>query len=432
MPSLLIKNGRVIDPANDINEKADILVVDGSIAQVGKIEATSDLTINAKGKFVLPGLIDIHVHFREPGDEEEETIASGSAAAVAGGFTSVVCMPNTNPPIDDATSVEYVHRMARQARKTHVYVMGAITKDRAGEQLSETGFMIQAGAVGFTDDGNGVQNTSMMLKALKYASMFKNIVIAQHCEDTSLGTKGVMNAGYNSTVLGLPGIDPLAEEMMVWRDIQLVRKTKMRYHVQHVSTARSVELIRQAKHQGLPITCEVTPHHLLLTDAACCDYDTNHKVNPPLRTDDDIKAIKQGIQDGTIDALASDHAPHLRSEKELEFLAAPFGIASLECALGLYIKALIEPRVIDWPQLVSIMTQRPAQIISVDKGTLGKGKQADITIIDPEATYRVDVNKFRSKSKNCPYDGWKLAGKVEYTIVGGEIRYSSRKQDSAD
>jgi dihydroorotase len=432
MSSILIKNGCVIDPANNINEKADVLAVDGKIAEIGKVETKADLTINAKGKLVLPGLIDIHVHFREPGDEEEETIASGSAAAVAGGFTSVVCMPNTNPPIDDATSVEYIHRMGRQARKTHIYVMGAITKDRAGEQLSEMGFMAQAGAVGFTDDGNGVQNASMMLKALKYASMFKNVVIAQHCEDNSLAGKGVMNSGYNSTVLGLPGLDPLAEEMMLWRDIQLVRKTNMRYHAQHVSTARSVELIRQAKKEGLPITCEVAPHHLLLTDTACCDYDTNHKVNPPLRTDDDIKAIKEGVKDGTIDALASDHAPHLRSEKELEFLAAPFGIASLECALGLYIKALIEPRVIDWPQLASIMAERPAKIISVDKGTLGKGKQADITIIDPEAAYRVDVNKFRSKSKNCPYDGWKLTGKVEYTIVGGEIRYSARGQNSAD
>jgi dihydroorotase len=424
--SLLIKNGFVIDPANKINGKANVLVIDGKIAEVGKIDKQADTVIDAAGKLVLPGLIDIHVHFREPGDEEEETIVSGSAAAVAGGFTSVVCMPNTEPAIDDATSIEYIHRMGRQTRKTHVYVMGAITKGRNGEQLAEMGFMIQAGAVGFTDDGSGVQNPAMMLRALKYASMFKNIVISQHCQDNSLAGNGVMNAGFNSTVLGLPGIDPLAEEMMLWRDIQLVRKTNMRYHVQHVSTARSVELIRQAKKEGLPITCEVAPHHLLLTDDACCDYDTNYKVNPPLRTQADIKAIKQAIKDGIIDALASDHAPHLKSEKELEFLAAPFGIASLECSLGLYIKALIEPKIIDWPQLVSIMAEKSAKIISVDKGTLGKGKQADITIIDPDYEYTVDVNKFRSKSKNCPYNGWKLKGKVEYTIVGGEIRYSAQ------
>jgi dihydroorotase len=425
--SILIKNGFVIDPANKINGKADVLIVDGKITEVGQVKTQAEATIEAAGKLVLPGLIDIHVHFRQPGDEEEETIASGSAAAVAGGFTSVVCMPNTDPPIDDATSVEYIHRMGRRARKTHIYVMGAITQKRGGEQLAEMGLMSQAGAVGFTDDGSGVQNAAMMLKALKYASMLKNVVITQHCQDNSLAGAGVMNAGYNSTILGLPGIDPLAEEMMLWRDIQLVRKTNMPYHAQHISTARSIELIRQAKKEGLPVTCEVSPHHLLLTDDACCDYDTNYKVNPPLRTDADIAALKQAIKDGTVDALASDHAPHLRSEKELEFLAAPFGIASLECALSLYIKALIEPKIIDWPQLVSIMTQRPAKIINADKGTLGKGKQADITIINPDYEYKVDVNKFRSKSRNCPYDGWKVKGKVEYTIVGGETRYSAQE-----
>jgi dihydroorotase len=423
--NLLIKNGRVIDPANHIDKKCDVLIADGKFAEVGRVDGNADMVIDAEGKLVLPGLIDIHVHFREPGDEEEETIASGSTAAVAGGFTSVVCMPNTDPPIDNATSIEYVHRMGRQARKTHVYVMGAITKGRAGEQLSEMGFMAQAGAVGFTDDGNGVQNASVMLRAMKYASMFKNIVLSQHCQDNSLAGKGVMNAGFSSTVLGLPGIDPLAEEMMIWRDIQLVRKTNMRYHVQHISTAKSVELIRQAKKDCLPVTCEVAPHHLLLTDDDCKDYDTNYKVNPPLRTAKDIEALKQAIREGVIDALATDHAPHLKSEKELEFLAAPFGIASIECALGLYIKALIEPKIIDWPQLVAMMAERPAKIISIDKGTLSKGKQADVTIIDPNAEYTVDVNKFYSKSKNCPYNGWKLKGKVEYTIVGGEVRYQA-------
>jgi len=423
--NLLIKNGRVIDSANNLDKKCDVLIVDGKFADIGKVDARAENVIDAEGKFVLPGLIDIHVHFREPGDEEEETIASGSMAAVAGGFTSVVCMPNTDPPIDNATSIEYVHRMGRQARKTHVYVMGAITKGRAGEQLSEMGFMSQAGAVGFTDDGNGVQNASVMLRAMKYASMFKNIVISQHCQDNSLAGKGVMNAGFNSTVLGLPGIDPLAEEMMLWRDIQLVRKTNMRYHAQHISTAKSVELIRQAKKDCLPVTCEVAPHHLLLTDDDCRDYDTNYKVNPPLRTAKDIEALKQAIREGVIDALATDHAPHRKSEKELEFLAAPFGIASIECALGLYIKALIEPKIIDWPQLVAMMAERPAKIISIDKGTLSKGKQADVTIIDPNAEYTVDVNKFYSKSKNCPYNGWKLKGKVEYTIVGGEVRYQA-------
>ena len=421
---MLIKNGRVIDPANGIDKVCDVLIVDEKIADVGRIEKDAQTIIDATGRIVAPGLIDIHVHFREPGDEEEETIASGSAAAVAAGFTSVVCMPNTRPPIENETNVEYVHRKARQARKTHVYTMGAITKNREGVELAEMGFMAEAGAVGFTDDGNGVQDPAVMLRALKYAAMF-NVVIAQHCQDNKLAGNGVMNAGYYSTILGLPGTDALAEEMMLWRDIQLVRKAGVRYHAQHISTAGSVELIRAAKKDSLPVTCEVTPHNLLLTEKCCAEYDTNYKVNPPLRTDKDIEALKQAISEGLVDALVTDHAPHLQSEKELEFLAAPFGIASLECALGLYVKALLEPGVLDWPGLIELMTARPAKIIGVDKGTLGKGKQGDVTIIDPNAEYKVDVNKFRSKSRNCPYHGWQVKGKVEKTIVGGEIRFKA-------
>ena len=426
MGELLIKNGRVIDPANGIDKQCDIFITGGDIAEVGKIEKNTETVIDATGKLVVPGLIDIHVHFREPGDEEEETIASGSAAAVAGGFTSVVCMPNTKPPIENETDVEYVHRKARQARKTHVYTMGAITKGLEGVELAEMGFMAEAGAVGFTDDGNGVQDPSVMLRALKYAAMF-DVVIAQHCQDNSFAGKGVMNSGYYSTILGLPGIDPLAEEAMLWRDIQLVKKIRpgrIRYHAQHISTANSVELIRAAKKDSLPITCEVTPHHLLLTEEDCAEYDTNYKVNPPLRTVKDVEVLKEAIAEGLIDALVTDHAPHLKSEKELEFLTAPFGIASLECALALYVKALVEPGILDWPRLIELMTVRPAKIIGVDKGTLGKGRQGDVTIIDPNAEYVIDVNKFRSKSRNCPYNGWAVKGKIEKTIVGGEIRFS--------
>ena len=425
---ILIKNGHVIDPLNGLNKVADVLIVDGKIEQVGTVKSSMDNIIDAAGKFVTPGLIDIHVHFREPGDEEEETIASGSAAAVAGGFTSVVCMPNTDPAIQDETSVEFVHRMGRQARKTHVYVMGSLTKDRAGVELAEMGLMSKAGAVGFTDDGAGVQDASVMLRALKYAGMF-NKVVTQHCQDNSLAKNGVMNSGYNSTVLGLPGIDSLAEELMLWRDIQLVRKTGTRYHAQHISTEGSMEIIRQAKKKNLPVTCEVTPHHLLFTDDVISDYDTNFKVNPPLRTAKDVDALKRAIQEGLVDALATDHAPHLLSEKELEFLAAPFGIAGIECALSLYIKALIEPSVIEWPQLIAMMTCNPARIIGIDneKGSLTKGYWGDVTIFDPQAQYQVDKNKFYSKARNCPYHGWNLRGVVEYTIVGGEIRYSRKE-----
>ena len=431
---LLIKNGRVIDPANKIDKVCDVLITDGRIAEVAPNikdlpadKSNERTTIDAAGKLVTPGLIDIHVHFREPGDEEEETIASGSAAAVAAGFTSVVCMPNTNPPIENETDVEYIHRKGRQARKTHVYTMGSITKGRLGVELAEMGFMAEAGAVGFTDDGNGLQDAAVMLRALKYASMF-NVVIAQHCQDNSIAGDGVMNSGYYSSILGLPGIDALAEQAMLWRDIELVKKVSrsgVRYHAQHISTAGSVDLIRAAKKQSLPVTCEVTCHHLLLNEQNCAEYDTNYKVNPPLRTDRDIQSLKKAVADGLVDALVTDHAPHLQSEKELEFLTAPFGIAGLECALALYIKALIEPGIIDWPGLISLMTEKPAAVIGIDKGTLTKGRQADVTIIDPDAEYVIDVNKFRSKSRNCPYQGWNVKGRVEMTIVGGEIRFEA-------
>jgi dihydroorotase len=425
---VLIRNGRVIDPANNLDEVCDVLILDGKIAEIGRfngaVAKSVERVIDATGKLVSPGLIDIHVHFREPGDEEEETIASGSAAAVAAGFTSVVCMPNTNPTIENETDIEYVHRKGRQARKTHVYVMGAITKKREGVELAEMGMMAEAGARGFTDDGHGVQDVSVMLRALKYARMFDRVV-AQHCQDDRIVGQGVMNAGYYSTILGLPGMDALAEESMLWRDIQLIRKTGVRYHAQHISTAGSVELIRQAKKDSLPVTCEVTPHHLLLTEEMCAEYDTNYKVNPPLRSRKDVEALKQAIAEGLVDAMATDHAPHLQSEKELEFLAAPFGIASIECALGLYVKALIEPKILDWPGLIRLMTVNPARIIGIDKGTLGRGRQGDVTIIDPDAEWVVDVNKFVSKSRNCPYHGWKLRGKVEKTLVGGELRFEA-------
>jgi len=426
---LLIKNGRVIDPAGGIDKKCDLLIENGSVAQIGTIRNSAKTVIDASGKLVTPGFIDMHVHFREPGDEEEETIESGSAAAVAGGFTSVVCMPNTRPPIESETDVEYIHRKARQARKTHVYTMGAITKQRKGLQLAEMGFMKEAGAVGFTDDGKGVQDPAVMTMALKYAAMF-GLVVAQHCEDQGFANQGVMNAGYLSSILGLPGISPLAEQAMLWRDIQLLKTApaqRVRYHAQHISTKGSVELIRLAKQQALPVTCEITPHHLLLTEDACVNYDANYKVNPPLRTKADIQALRQAVKDGLVDALVTDHAPHLKNEKELEFMAAPFGIASLECALGLYVKALLDTKVLDWPKLIRLMSTGPANIIHIEKGSLQIGKQADVTIIDPNAQYKVDSKKFYSKSGNCPYNGWTLKAKVLKTIIAGEIRFQAQE-----
>ena len=421
----LIKNGRLIDPKNKVDQVTDLYIDDFHVRKIGSnLTDKAEHMIDAAGKIVAPGLIDMHVHFREPGDEEEETIASGSAAAVAGGYTSVVCMPNTQPAIDEATAVEYIHRMGRQARKTFVHVMGAITKDREGKELAEMGLMSQAGAVGFTDDGYGVQDTAVMQRAMKYVSMFDR-VISQHCEDRSLAKNGVMNAGYNATVLGLPGIDPLAEEMMLWRDIQLVKKTGARYHAQHLSTAGAVKIIREAKAEGLPVTCEVTPHHLSLTEESIVDYDTNFKVNPPLRTRKDIEALKQAVHDGIIDALATDHAPHLQSEKELEFLSAPCGMVGIECALPLYRKALIDEGVCDWSQMLAMLTWRPAEIIKVEKGSLAEGDRADVVIIDPDAEWTIDANKFYSKSRNCPYQGWKVKGKVLYTLVAGETRYQA-------
>jgi dihydroorotase len=333
-------------------------------------------------------------------------------------------MPNTQPAVDEATGVEFIHRMGRQTRKTFVYVMGAITKGRKGVELAEMGLMQKAGAIGFTDDGDGVQDTAVMLRALKYAGMF-DLVVSQHCQDNSLGTGGVMNSGRNSTELGLPGMDTLSEEMMLWRDIQLVKKTQTRYHAQHISTKGSVRIMTNAKKEGLPVTCEVTPHHLLFTDDVIADYDTNYKVNPPVRTAEDIAALKDAIKEGYVDALVTDHAPHLQSEKELEFLTAPFGIASLECALSLYIKALLDPGILDWPGLIALMTHRPAETMNLPLGTLSPGARGDVTIIDPDAEYTIDTDKFYSKSSNCPYNGWKVKGKVETTIVSGEIRFSA-------
>ncbi len=421
MSSILIQHGTILDPASKTERKADLLIRDGKIAAIGTNLGHADKTIDATSCFVTPGLIDVHVHFREPGDEEEETIASGSAAAVAGGFTTVCCMPNTKPPLDNEGQIEFILRESQRVALANVYPVGAITKNREGKELAEIGSMHDRGAVAFSDDGVGVDDPSVMRKALQYARMF-DTVLMQHCEEHSL-SGGSMHSGVVSTTLGLSGIPAEAEQLMIARDWLLNRTIGCRYHVQHISTAWSVELIRRAKRDGQKITAEVSPHHLLLTDECCRSYDTNFKMNPPLRTEADVEACVEGVKDGTIDILATDHAPHLPEEKELEFPYAPFGIIGLECALPLYIKALIEPGHIGWLKLIEMMTIKGAQLVKLRKGTLAVGADADVTIINPEIGWKIDPAHFVGKSRNCPFEGWHVKGRAVATIVGGDIKW---------
>jgi dihydroorotase len=421
MSDILIRNGRVIDPASGRDEVADVAIERGKIARIGKVPGKAKEVIDAKGMIVCPGLIDIHVHCREPGHEEEETIATAASSAVAGGFTTILAMPNTHPPMDNETAIQYVLQRAAEANLARVLPAGCITKGREGKELAEMGLMLQAGAVAFTDDGDGVASTSVMQRALQYAAMLK-VPLMQHCQDPDLAG-GVMNSGAVAVRLGLGGIAASGEQIMLRRDLELVERTGGRYHVQHVSCAGSVEMIRAAKAAGLPVTAEATPHHLLLTDAACSGYDPNFKVNPPLRSASDVEALRAGVADGTIDCLATDHAPHANEEKELEFGLAAFGMISLECALGLYAKALIETGLLDWPELIARMTVNPASVIRQPMGRLEVGAAADVTVIHPKSPWTVDVDRFRSLSRNCPFHGWKLSARTAATIVGGVLKY---------
>jgi dihydroorotase len=425
MATLLIRGGRVIDPAQDIDRIADLRIVDGRIAGIGPGEtgaSRADETIDAAGMIVTPGLIDMHVHLREPGREEDETIASGTRAALAGGFTSVACIPNTEPPIDTQAAVEFIHQKAARADTCNVFVVACVSRNREGKELAEIGQLVEAGAVAFSDDGAPVSDAELMRRALEYCGMFGKTILA-HEEVLELSRGGVMNEGLVSLLLGLGGMPAAAEEVMIGRDTALAESTGGRLHVMHVSTAGGVALVRAAKARGVRVTAEACPHHFTLTDESLRTFDANCKMSPPLRTAADIEAIIAGIADGTIDCIATDHAPHAREKKMLELDRAPFGILGLETAIGLSVMRLVVPGRLAWPRLVEAMSTLPARILGLDRGTLRTGSPADVTIIDPDRTWKVDVGAFRSKSVNSPFHGWTLRGRAVATIVGGRVKY---------
>jgi dihydroorotase len=426
MMQLLLQGGRVIDPATGRDENMDILLLDGRIEKLGKtIVSTAVQTIDLHGKIIAPGFIDMHVHLREPGFEHKETILTGCTAAAAGGFTAVCCMPNTNPPIDDASVVRFIQNKARVALNglVDVYPVAAVTHGRKGEHLAPLAELAEAGVVAFTDDGDPVYDAELMRRALEYAAMFKRPII-QHAQDLPMTKGGVMNEGFASTELGLAGMPSIAEDMMVARDISLAEYTGGQYHVAHMSTAGATELVRRAKMRGLNVTSEVTPHHFTLTDDVVRSYDTNAKMNPPLRTRDDIEAIKKGLQDGTIDVIATDHAPHSFDEKQVEFQAAPFGIVGLETAIGLSVTELVHKGILTLSQLVEKLSVNPRRILRLPVIKIVEGETANLTIFDPLAEWTVDPESFKSRSKNTPFGGFRLKGRSVGVINNGQVYWS--------
>jgi dihydroorotase len=418
---ILIKNGHVVDPFQDIDSHQDILIEDNKIQGLypkGK-ELKSDRVLNASGCIVTPGLVDMHTHLREPGFEYKETIKTGTKAALRGGFTSVCCMPNTNPINESIAVTEFIIEKASKEGSCAVYPIGAITKGQNGQELTELRTLREAGCIAFSDDGKPVTNSLIMRRALEYSKIF-NAPIISHCEDLKLSEGGVMNEGFVSTILGLKGIPNAAEEIMVARDIALCELTGGKLHIAHVSTAGSVKLIREAKARGINVTSETCPHYFCLTDESVKSYSTYMKVNPPLRTDKDVEAIKQGLHDGTIDVIATDHAPHHEDDKNKEFDTAAFGISGLETALTLGLQ-LVEQGVLNLKQLIMKMSTTPSQIIRINKGSLSKGADADIAIINIKKQYMIDSSKFLSKGKNSPFNRWHLKGCVEKTISMGKI-----------
>lgn len=418
---ILIKNGRLINPATGIDEVMDVLVNDSIVEKIEKnINDDANKIIDADKCWVTPGFIDVHVHLRDPGYEYKETIATGTRAAAKGGFTTICCMPNTSPVTDSEIMVEYIKMKAAHDGVVNVLPIGSITKGQSGEELANIGQMANAGACAISEDGKSVLSSGLLKTAMKYAKMF-NIPVLSHCEDMSLVGGGSMNAGAASQLLGLKGISNDSEEVIVARDIILARSTNSKLHICHVSTKGSIQLLREAHARGENVTAEICPHHFTLTDEAVMDYDGNTKMNPPLRSAEDVLALKEALKDGTVGIIATDHAPHSLDEKNCEYEKAAFGIVGLETALPLGIKVLIGEGWLTPSQLIEKMTINPAKMLGIDKGSIEVGKVADITIIDPEAEYKVDVSKFASKSKNSPFDGYEVKGKIEYTIVGGKV-----------
>jgi dihydroorotase len=421
--SLLIEGGRVIDPSQGVDRITNVLVENGRIAAFDAIATDEVRTIDAQGKIVSPGLIDMHVHLREPGREEDETILTGARAAIAGGFTSIACIPNTEPPIDTQATVEFIQHLADRADQCNVFVVACVSKNREGKELAEIGQLVQAGAVAFSDDGAPVYDAELMRRALEYCQMFDKPIL-NHAEVRELTQGGVMHEGLVSMILGLPGMPASAEDVMTARDIALADATGGRVHMMHVSTSGSIDLIRRAKGRGVCVTTEVCPHHFTLSDECLRSFDSNFKMSPPLRGQSHVEACIAGLVDGTIDVICTDHAPHAREKKMRELDQAPFGIVGLETALGLVVTHLILPGHLDWSQAIAKMTINPARILGLSKGTLAIGADADITIIDPDVNWTVDPAKFRSKSTNTPFGGWNLQGRADTVIVGGRVKFS--------
>jgi len=427
---LHLKSGHLIDPLKGKDTISDLLIVDGRIERIG-VTLSSDKSyevIDLKNKIIAPGFIDMHVHLREPGYEHKETIETGCASAAAGGFTAVCCMPNTNPAIDEESVARYVQEEGRRATGglVDVYPIAAASKGRKGEELSPMAELAKAGAVAFSDDGSPIANAELMRRIFEYSSMY-NLPIIQHAEEPTMTKNGLMNEGLVSTCLGMPGIPTIAEELMIERDIVLLRYIpRAKYHIAHISTTGSIECVRSAKAEKLNITCEATPHHFTLTDEAVRSFDTNLKMNPPLRTKEDMLAIKEALRDGIIDVIASDHAPHTIDEKEVEFAQAPFGIVGLETAIGLSMTELVNQKYLSLSQLIEKMSVNPRRILSLPTINIQEGEMANLTLIDPAIDWKVDINLFKSKSKNSPFHGRVLKGRAIGIINNGKAYFANK------